>query len=62
MTVTEQARRADALFYGSDSREELCRMVARRESDIEALRAELEALRAQQRKVARALGVLRRVR
>lgn len=33
MNVTEQARRADALFYGNVSRAELCSMVARAESE-----------------------------
>lgn len=45
MNVTEQARRADALFYGNVSRRELCRMVARAESERDEWRRVAEELR-----------------
>ena len=38
MTKTEQARRADALFYDNVHRAELCHMIARTESERDAAR------------------------
>lgn len=45
MTPTEKGRRSDALHIGTDSRRELCNMIANREAEIEELKAEIERLR-----------------
>lgn len=39
MTITERERRIDSLLYGSVHREELCRMVAMREYELDELKS-----------------------
>ena len=43
MTVTQQARRSDALYYGNMSKRELCDMIAHLEADNEMLAEEADA-------------------
>lgn len=49
MTATERARRADALYFDTNSihRRQLCEMVANRESDLEDARAVIHGYKEQ---------------
>ena len=56
MTVTERERRVSELMYGGIYREELCRMVAMREHELDEIKSKHEEMRSAMQAAMRELG------